>query len=241
MGDAENMRTFNRILAISDIHGENDKLIALLKKTEYDPVSDLLIICGDLIDRGTQNLATIQTCKKLQQQGAIVLKGNHEQFASECILDMVLERPSEALQVWVGHNGGNCTYDELVTLSKNELGDLLSFMRRLPLYFAIGDYIFVHAGVNSKKPIEENKENDLVWCEDSFYYCPAYKGKTVIFGHIPTFLLSTPKNRKDKAYRQGAKVWRDPLNNDKIGIDCGSVFGGRLAALELPSGRAFYV
>ena len=235
------MRTFDRILAVSDVHGENDKFLALLKETEYDPASDLLIVCGDLIDRGTQNLETIRTCQKLQQQGAILLKGNHEQFAEECIQDMILERPSEALQLWVCHNGGSNTYDELINLSKSELKDLLSFIRRLPLYFAVGDYIFVHAGVDSKKPIEQNKENDLVWCEDSFYYCPAYKGKTVVFGHIPTFLLTTPKKRNDKDYKRSAKVWHDTLNNDKIGIDCGSVFGGRLAALELPSGRVFYV
>ena len=235
------MRTFDRILAISDVHGENDKFLALLKETEYDPASDLLIVCGDLIDRGTQNLETIQTCQKLQQQGAILLKGNHEQFAEECIQDMILERPSEALQLWVCHNGGSNTYDELINLSKSELKDLLSFIRRLPLYFAVGDYIFVHAGVDSKKPIEQNKENDLVWCEDSFYSCQAYKGKTVVFGHIPTFLLTAPNKRNDKAYKQSAKVWYDTINNDKIGIDCGSVFGGRLAALELPSGRVFYV
>ena len=235
------MRTFDRILAISDVHGEHDKFLALLKETEYDPASDLLIVCGDLIDRGTQNLETIRTCQKLQQQGAILLKGNHEQFAEECIQDMILERPSEALQLWACHNGGSNTYDELINLSKGELKDLLSFIRRLPLYFAVDDYIFVHAGVDSKKPIEQNKENDLVWCEDSFYYCPAYKGKTVIFGHTPTFLLATPKKRNDKAYRRSAKVWYDTLNNDKIGIDCGSVFGGRLAALELTIGRVFYV
>ena len=235
------MRTFDRILAVSDVHGEHDKFLALLKETEYDPASDLLIVCGDIIDRGTQNIETIRTCQKLQQQGAILLKGNHEQFAEECIKDMILERPSESLQLWVCHNGGSNTYDELINLSKSELKDLLSFIRRLPLYFAVGDYIFVHAGVDSKKPIEQNKEDDLVWCEDSFYYCPAYKGKTVIFGHTPTFLLATPKKRNDKAYKRSAKVWYDTLNNDKIGIDCGSVFGGRLAALELPSGRVFYV
>jgi serine/threonine protein phosphatase 1 len=234
------MRTFDRILAISDVHGENDKFIELLKKTEYNPASDLLVVCGDMIDRGTQNLATIRTCQKLQQQGAVILKGNHEQFAEECIKDMLAERPSEALQLWVA-NGGGETYDQLFDLSKTELKDLLSFIRRLPLYYIAGDYIFVHAGVNPQKPIEQNVENDLVWCEDRFYYCPAYKGKTVIFGHTPTFILTPYKRCSDEAHKRSAKVWYDSINKDKIGIDCGGVFGGRFAALELPSGKEFYI
>lgn len=235
------MRIFDRVLAVSDLHGENDKFIDLLKQTEYNPANDLLVVCGDLIDRGTQNIDTVRTCQKLQQQGAILLKGNHEQFAEECIQDMILEKPSEALRLWTYHNGGSNTYDELLNLSNKQLKDLLNFIQKMPSYFAVGNYIFVHAGVNSKKPIEQNNEDDLVWCDDDFYFKPAYKGKTVIFGHIPTFLLATPEKRNSKDYRRYTKVWYDRTYKDKIGIDCGSVFGGRLAALELPSYREFYV
>lgn len=236
------MREYSRIIAISDIHGEHDKFLALLEKTEYDAASDLLIICGDMIDRGTQNLATVELCQKLQQQGAILLKGNHEQFAQECIGDMINELPSEALQLWVGYNGGDTTYDELTKcLTRSGLAKLLNFIKSLPLYYAVDDYIFVHAGVNPRKPIERNVENELVWCSNSFFACPAYKGKTVVFGHTPTFVLGQYKKSNDKARRQSAKIWRDKINNDKIGIDCGSIFGGRLAALELPSGKEVYV
>lgn len=232
------MHTINRILAISDIHGQNKKFLSLLQKTEYNSEQDLLIICGDMIDRGTENLETIRTCIALQKQSAIILKGNHEQFADECLRDMLLEKTSEALQLWVKHNGGSNTYDEFLTLSKAELKDLQKFFSTLPLYFAIDDYIFTHAAANTKKPIEENAEDETVWAEDNFYYRPAYKDKIMIVGHKPTWLLhpyskkNTPKN---------AKVWFDTNFNDKIGIDCGSVFGGRLAALELPSRREFYV
>lgn len=236
------MRNVDRILAISDIHGEHDKFLKLLEKTEFNPVCDLLVVCGDLIDRGTQNLATIRTCRELREKGAaVLLKGNHEQFAQECLGDIIYERSSQALQCWVNNNGGSNAYDEFVNLSKTELKDLLTFFKTLPLYFAVNDYIFVHAGANTRKPVEQNTENELVWMENSFPYCPAYKGKTVVFGHTPTFLFATPKKRNDKNYKQSAKIWYDTANKDKIGIDCGGVFGGRLALLELPSGREFYV
>jgi len=233
------MRIVDRILAISDIHGENTKFHKILKQVEYDPKSDLLVVCGDLIDRGEDNLAIIETCMKLQKQGAVMLKGNHEQFAQECIRDMICENPSQALQVWVNHNGGSNTYDELLLLSKNELKEILIFLETLPLYFASGEYIFAHAGANTRKPIEMNIEDELVWMENSFPYCPAYKNKTIIFGHTPTWLLHKYK-AKEKAERKNTKIWFDPEWKDKIGIDCGSVFGGRMAMLELPSLREYY-
>ena len=43
---------YKRILAVGDIHGMYDKLIALMKKVKFDPEDDLLIFLGDYIDRG---------------------------------------------------------------------------------------------------------------------------------------------------------------------------------------------
>lgn len=44
------MRTIDRILATSDVHGENKKLLSLLEKAAYGPDTDLLVVCGDLVD-----------------------------------------------------------------------------------------------------------------------------------------------------------------------------------------------
>ena len=213
------MCTVDRILAVSDIHGEHSKFLKLLKKAEYDPKQDLLIVCGDMIDRGTENLDMIKICIDLQKNGAIILKGNHEQFAQECIRDMLLERPSEALQLWVNHNGGRNTYDELLNLSKTKLKDILNFFSNLPFYFTFENYIFTHASANTKNPIEENEEDDTVWVEDIFYYKPAYKDKIMIFGHTPTWLLR-PYSKKNKP--ENAKIWFVPLLKIKSELIAGA-------------------
>lgn len=239
------MRTVDRILATSDPHGENKKLLNLLKISSYDPKMDLLIICGDMVDRGEENLDCIATCQKLKQNGAVLLKGNHEQFLEASLKEMITSEnwrshPSEGLNNWVKHNGGASMYEEIKNLSNNKLLELLSFVQNLPIYFETGSYIFTHAGANTRKPIEKNTEDETVWMEDKFPYCPAYKGKTMIFGHVPTWLLHQYK-AKGKKERKNTKIWFDLTWKDKIGIDCGGVFGGRLAAIELPSGREFYV
>lgn len=237
------MFTVDRILAISDVHGENRKLQVLLELAEYEPKRDLLVIAGDLFDRGEENLDMLQTCEKLRQYGAVLLKGNHEQFIQASILEMIHSdswrtKPSESLYNWYTYNGGASMYHEIKDLSQEKLAEILTFIQQLALSFSISRFIFSHAGANTAKPIEENTEDETVWMKESFPYCPAYPNKILIFGHVPTWKLY-PYNKKFK--KGNAKIWYDKVNQDKIGIDCGSVVGGRLAALELPSYREFYV
>ena len=236
------MRTVDRILTTSDLHGQNKKFLRLLKSAAYEPDKDLLIVCGDLIDRGEENLDTLATCMNLQQQGTVFLKGNHEQFLEQSIEEMLVNenwrtKPSENLYNWYTHNGGAGMLYEIKDLSTEKLTEILNFVRNLPLYFESGKYIFTHAGANTRRLIKENTENDLVWMEDSFPYCPAYKDKIILFGHIPTWKLY-PYDKRFK--KKNAKIWFDEVNKDKICLDCGGVFGGRLAMLELPSYREFY-
>lgn len=49
-----------RALFISDIHGEKDLLEALLKKADYVPGKDFLFLLGDLIEKGSASLETLQ-------------------------------------------------------------------------------------------------------------------------------------------------------------------------------------
>lgn len=236
------MRTVDRILATSDLHGQKRRFEDLLDKTDYEPDKDLLIICGDMVDRGEENLDCLATCENLRKNGAVLLKGNHEQFLEQSLIEMIhsdiwRSHPSENLTNWVNYNGGAGMYHEIKDLSHEKLSEILKFVQSLPLYFTVGNFIFTHAGANTLEPIEDNKENELVWMDESFPYCKAYQGKVLVFGHIPTWQLYS----YDKINRKAAKIWYDSKHNDKVGIDCGGIFGGRLAALELPSYREFYV
>lgn len=154
------MCTVDRIIAISDVHGENRKLLALLEETQYNSEQDLLVLCGDMIDRGEENLDTLATCEKLQKQGAILIKGNHEQFIQDCISEMLntyiwREKPSENLYNWFTYNGGAEMYYEIKDLPREKLERILSFTQALPLYFSLGNYIFTHAGANVQSQLKK--------------------------------------------------------------------------------------
>ena len=84
----------------------------------------------------------------------------------------------------------------------------------MPFYYDTEDYIFVHAGMRDAIPIEEQSEHDLLWIRDEFIFSEYDHGRPVIFGHTP---------RKEPMVR-----------NNRIGIDTGAVYGGRLTCVELP-------
>ena len=55
---------------------------------------------------------------------------------------------------------------------------------------------------------------EVVWVREEFIFSPTGLGKKVVFGHTP--------------------FPRPFIKADKIGIDTGAVYGGRLTAVELP-------
>lgn len=76
----ENIKT-GRILVTSDIHGDLDGFKVLLEKMEYTPVIDTLVIIGDLVQKGTQNLGTVRCIMELAKaHNVFVLLGNNDLF-----------------------------------------------------------------------------------------------------------------------------------------------------------------
>ncbi len=219
-----------RILAISDIHGELELFNELLEKVNYNPSRDQLILLGDYIDRGPDSKGVLDRVVKLKDEGAIVLRGNHD----EMMVNVVEGRPG-ALERWE-RNGALATlqgYDSTIKSMTNpltkEFTAHVNFIRSLDYYYETEDYIFVHAGVEPGVPIEAVPTNKLVWIREAFYN--VYNGeKTIVFGHTPTsYLLGRGNNN---VYFGENKI---------IGIDGAATYGGQLNCLELPSKNVYHV
>jgi serine/threonine protein phosphatase 1 len=73
------------LYAISDIHGYYSPFKNLLEEIGYSPSRDQLVVLGDLIDRGPDSRKVVELCMELQQQGTVILMGNHEQTAVSCL------------------------------------------------------------------------------------------------------------------------------------------------------------
>jgi serine/threonine protein phosphatase 1 len=155
------------------------------------------------------------------------LKGNHEAI----LLDFL--RDPSCLGQWLA-NGAAATFESygvdvagLVRAGAEPESWQTAFLDELPekhrrffesleLMVALGDYLFVHAGVRPSVPLEAQDPQDLVWIRGEFLRSEENFGKVVVHGHTPTAVPEMRENR--------------------IGIDTGAVFTNRLTALRLQDG-----
>jgi serine/threonine protein phosphatase 1 len=202
-----------KIFAIGDIHGCYDKLCILMGKIDVDFERDTLVFLGDYIDRGPDSFKVVEYLIDLKKRfpEIIFLKGNHEEMLENYL--------SGADRLSYLANGGRETLESY--LKQSRIPDTfpiphehLAFFESLVLFFQTDNYIFVHAGLRDKIPLEEQKSDDLLWIRDKFIRSTYDFGKRVVFGHTP---LSEPL-----------------VQPNKIGIDTGAVYGNKLTCVQLP-------
>jgi len=207
-----------KIFVVGDIHGCFDKLCALMDKIPLNDKQDQLIFIGDYIDRGSSSFDVVKYLIDLKKRvpGTIFIKGNHE--------DMLQNYLDGSDRFTYQLNGGQQTLDEYLNRSDNKdafpiPSQHLDFINSLQLYYQTDDYIFVHAGLREKVPLESQDKMDLLWIRDEFIHSDFDFGKRVIFGHTP---------------------FKEPLlQANKIGIDTGAVYGNLLTCVQLPEMEFF--
>jgi serine/threonine protein phosphatase 1 len=154
-----------RILAISDIHGCYRTFQHMLEEVIELQKEDILVLCGDFIDRGPDTRGLIRYILQLQQEGFQIecLKGNHEAMMLKS-----LDNPTERATTWL-FNGGRETLASYGCSHPEEFPkDHLDFFRNLKLHTQVDAYIFVHAGVGVGRipPLDDEKAllcKKLVW------------------------------------------------------------------------------
>ena len=181
-----------RIVAVSDIHGFYNEMIAALNKVNFNPETDILVSCGDAMDRGTQPREVIEFFNELPNK--VLICGNHEIFMKQAICR------KEFLQYDV-HNG---TMETAYHFCKKKnawlmndaqiLGELRDdptyqkYMGLLVNYFETENYIFVHSWIpdgNDWKYASQEKWNNAMW-GNPFNIASVVgnkTGKTIVHGH----------------------------------------------------------
>jgi len=202
-----------KIFAIGDIHGCYDRLKSLMGKIPIDCSRDTLVFIGDYIDRGPHSVEVVDYLIQLKNRfpAVIFLKGNHEDMLDKFINGS--DRTTYLL------NGGQQTLDSYLTKPVQSESfpiplDHLDFFKSLRLFYETEEFIFVHAGLRPRVPLESQNTEDLLWIRDKFISTKYDFGKRVIFGHTP---LKKPL-----------------VEPNKIGIDTGAVYGNALTCVQLP-------
>jgi serine/threonine protein phosphatase 1 len=211
---------------IGDIHGRYSLLQQLQRDVPWDLERDKVIFLGDLIDRGEAIVEVVDEVMRLQATYPyiVTLRGNHEQMLLDCLDfgDLAWLIPENGGQATIAQYG--CPIHKI-----REIDDIkvpphhLEFFRSMPLFHEDTLAIYVHAGLASGIPIDEQPEEVLLWSRD-FYFYTRYTGKLCFFGHTPSRYLP----------REGRRYEYDIfMMSDSVGMDTGSEIDCPLSCLRV--------
>lgn len=213
---------------MSDLHGCYDKFIEMLNLIDFKE-SDELYILGDIFDRGTNPLGILDYV--IGHKNIYLLKGNHESLFED-----YFENGSAYL--WY-MNGGNTTHSQIMKKGYIQEELIYKYIKILPYIKVIDKFILVHAGVTFFKGyndvdletfIKYQEEESCLWDRSNINENLRYKDYTIICGHTPVQSITGQYEDVKILHKEGT-----------IYIDCGCVFGGKLACLRLDDMKEFYV
>ena len=237
-----------RILMISDIHGHADGLRAILKQASFSS-NDILVIVGDLVEKGPQSLDAIRLVMELCRNYTVYpLMGNVDLWRWEFLTsqdpDAWKEMASYSLQAkeWWGGSllhemcaelGTELTESTDIVPSFPEIqrhfSKEIEFLGSLPTILETQRMIFVHGGIPHERLNElEGTDAFPILKFDDFYSTDLSFQKFVIVGHWPAVLYS-------KTY----PVFSPLIDRQRriISLDgaCGVKYEGQLNLLSIPN------
>jgi serine/threonine protein phosphatase 1 len=218
-----------RIYAIGDVHGCANLLEQAVSRIDThmarNPVSRAIeVFLGDYVDRGPNSREVIDLLiERNRSREMVLLKGNHETYVSEFL------KNDASLDKWRRYGGLDTLLSYRLSLpispkpaERRELaerfaarlpGNHRQFLSDLKPSFTCGDFFFVHAGVRPGVPLDQQKEDDVLWIRDDFLLSEDNFEKFIVHGHTPV---------------------RDPdIRPNRINIDTGAFTTGRLTCLVI--------
>lgn len=220
---------------ISDIHGEYNLFIKLLKKINFND-NDTLYICGDIIDKGSDSIKLIKFISN--QKNMFAIMGNHEYTFAQYVRSIMNIYGKNNQEDIMKKIEGYFPY----STEKLTQQDIL-YILDLPYYIETDEFICVHAGLEiaDNKIVPMNKQDHNYMVYDRRFKNSTFEpiNKTILFGHTPCFY-----NQSDGKF---IKTLKDNCNNSnfqsyaKIRLDTGVSYIKMLGVLRKENMEEIYV
>ncbi len=228
--------------AVGDVHGRVDLLDLLLGELEGRASGDvrengqpIVIFLGDYVDRGPDSNKVIDLLLSGRPAGfeRRFLRGNHEQVMQAFMDDPLSNRS------WMLHGGAETLQaygvrPPALTTSSNEDWQAaaealraavpaahIEFLSGLERYITLGDYAFVHAGVNPARAMERQTDQDLFWARERFIKSRRPFSHRIVHGHTP--------------------VDRPFIDQRRVAVDTGAYASGWLTAARFEGERVNFI
>ncbi len=233
-----------RVLAVSDIHGNPAFLQGLLRKAAFTP-SDILILVGDLVEKGPDSLGVLRYVMDLAQTHTVyAVSGNCDGLVPS-FLDRGDGREREFfrhyLSVWrersllwqmAAEAGADIRDPDSLLPLRDTLNARfpreLAFLRNLPTVLISDQFLFVHGGVPREDRLEELDAWACMKNDDFRAQGHAFR-RWVVVGHWPVTLY-------DPAIPSARPILDAETHVASIDGGCVLKLDGQLNALILPDG-----
>lgn len=222
-----------RVYAIGDIHGCVHLLDAMIEMIRRDREGYegewKIIFLGDYINRGPSSAQVLDRLCDLRDMSwhYEFLMGNHEDLALQ-----IINGSPRHMKAFIRMGGRETMLSYGMALDQYRAATFAqvqqflidamptrhrAFLHGLKSQLVVGDYLFVHAGVDVTKPVDAQIPDVTRWIREDFTDAHVRYEKMVVHGHsIAEEAVIFP--------------WR-------IGIDTGAYATGRLTALALENGQ----
>ncbi|WP_339253959.1 metallophosphoesterase [Sporosarcina sp. FSL W8-0480] len=184
-----------RVIITSDVHANLPLFQRLLEKVNYTS-NDYLFINGDLCEKGTDSLSTVEFARKLcaESDRVFITKGNCDVVHNyvfnnvEGIKNYMRKRKNSVLNEMLDQHGKTLsdfeTLQELGEFYREHFGGLIDWLDQLPIAYETEDFIIIHAGIEDIPDWKETSHEFALYAP-SFYEKGHQADKTVIVGHWP--------------------------------------------------------
>lgn len=231
------------IYVMSDLHGQFEKYLEMLKKIEFSDRDELYIL-GDVVDRGPHPIRLLMDMS--MRSNVFPLLGNHDWMAMEILKKLnteiteenfsthLDEKWMEILSMWMA-DGGNTTMREFRALSMEDREALLEYFSEFALFeeLEVGGsrFVLVHGNLPNFDPQKTLEDYDGIGMINSRadYERVYYSDRYLVTGHTPTCEIN-------EAYK--GRIYR---KNQHIAVDCGAGWDLPLGCIRLDDLKEFYV
>ena len=230
-----------RVLAVSDIHGNLPFLKGALEAARFTP-GDVLVIVGDLLEKGTESLNTLRYVMGLQRTHTVYVVCGNCDYIDQCflsgpgldkklwpILHQFWRERSVLIQIGIEAGMVPQAPEELPAFRAALLSRFpaeTGFLLNMPHILEAGNFIFVHGGVPREDRLEELDAYDCMKNDDFLGQGHSFQ-KWVVVGHWPVTLY-------DPAIQRSAPLIDQDRRIASIDGGCVLKLDGQLNVLLIP-------
>lgn len=218
-----------RLLVVSDIHGHLDRFIQLLRQMDYGG-EDILVLVGDLIEKGPESLRVVQYVMDLARRHPVYVSMGNVDLGRLLIVD---DDSLEGAESWAGFLrwaqrawDGSLFHEmladmgipaEQVTGEKaaeyrsrmmEQFHEELEFLWSRPTILTAGKYLFVHGGIPTEDlhTLEGTDPTPYLKNDDFLSQGYVFQEHIVVTGHWPTCLYRSDREEVSPVFDRERRI-----------------------------------